>query len=311
MKKFVIIADSNCDLEEELQKQYDIEVIPGHAVLPDNTEVLTYPKWDVFSQEDFYAALKKNPDGFKTAPSNVAEFLETFEKAAKEGCDVLCITISSALSGTCNFARQAATQAEKNYPGTVVKVVDSSRFGPGFGLMVVHASLQRESGKSLEETVEWLEDNKNRFHQGGWLDDLSFVAKKGRMTNAKAFFGTLVGIKPIGEFDKNGMTTVIGKIKGAKKGYSVVLSYIKETIDNPEEQTIFIAQSNRMAQAEKFKELIEAEIHPKEVIIKDVHMSCGINVGPGLMAAYYMGKPISDDLETERALIEKFDAETK
>ena len=177
--------------------------------------------------------------------------------------------------------------------------------------MVVHASLQRESGKSLEETVEWLEDNKNRFHQGGWLDDLSFVAKKGRMTNAKAFFGTLVGIKPIGEFDKNGMTTVIGKIKGAKKGYSVVLSYIKETIDNPEEQTIFIAQSNRMAQAEKFKELIEAEIHPKEVIIKDVHMSCGINVGPGLMAAYYMGKPISDDLETERALIEKFDAETK
>ena len=73
-----------------------------------------------------------------------------------------------------------------------------------------------------------------------------------------------------------------------------------------ENQTVFIAQTNRLAQAEKFKELIEEKINPKEVRIVDVFPGSGINIGPGLMAAYYMGKPISKDLAAEKEMINKF-----
>ena len=183
------------------------------------------------------------------------------------------------------------------------------RFGPGFGLMAVHASILRAQGKTLAETTQWLEDNKNRFHQAGWLDDLSFVAKKGRITQPKAFFGTLAGVKPIGEFDYNGLTTVLGKVKGAKTAYSVLLGYMEATIENPEEQIIFIAQTNRLPQAMEYKKMIEEKFHPKAVFVNDVFPSCGINIGPGLMAAYYMGKPISRDLSEERALFDKLTSE--
>ena len=101
------------------------------------------------------------------------------------------------------------------------------------------------------------------------------------------------------------MTTVIGKAKGAKAAYEVLMKYIEKTIENPEEQTIFIAQTNRMPQAEKYRELIQERFHPKEIFINDVFPSCGINIGPGLMAAYYMGKPISRDLSEEKAIIEQ------
>ena len=309
MRKYVIMADANCDLEEEYQEKYGIQVLPGHAVLPDKREIDTWPKWDIYTQKEFYTALKKNPDGFTTSPMNVAEFAENFEKVVAEGKDIICLTISATMSGAHAFAVQAAKEVMDKYPEATIKVIDSRRFGPGFGLMTVNAAMKSMEGKTLDETVEWIEANKNRFHQAGWLDDLSFVAKKGRMSNGKAFMGTLVGIKPIGEFDKNGMTTVIGKVKGAKKAYNVLLGYIKETIDNPQDQIIFIAQSDRMAQAEVYKKMIEETIKPKAVIIKDVHMSCGINVGPGLMAAYYMGSPISDDLAAETAIIEKYSAE--
>ena len=118
--------------------------------------------------------------------------------------------------------------------------------------------------------------------------------------------GTIVGIKPIGEFDYNGMTTVLGKAKGAKKAYAVLLSYIEATIEDAQEQIIFIAQSNRLAQAEHYKKMIEERIAPKEVRIIDVFPGSGINVGPGLMAAYYMGKPISQDLAAEKELVNRF-----
>lgn len=308
MKDYIIVADANCDLEEEYQEKYGIRVLPGHAVLPDKTEILTWPKWDAYTQKDFYSELKKNPDGFATSPTNAAEFEIAFVEAAKEGKDVLCMTISAAISGAYNFARQAASRVESSYPEVSVKVIDTRRFGPGFGLMTIYAAEQRNSGKSLDETIAWIEGNKNRFHQAGWLDDLAFVAKKGRMTNAKAFFGTLAGIKPLGEFDKNGLTSVIGKIKGGKKALAVLISYIRETIEHPEDQIIFIAHGDRLAQAEIYKQMIEETFRPKAVIIKDMHISCGINVGPGLMAAYYVGTEITEDLANEMKIIEKYNS---
>ena len=309
MKSFVILADATCDLSEEFQKEYDIGVIPGHIELPDGTEIPSFLKWEKYSREDFYASLKKNPNGYSTSPANVAEFSAAMEPYAAENVGVLLLTISSGISGAFNFASQAREELLRKYPSAEIRIVDSMRFGPGFGLMAVYASMLRSQGKTLAETAQWLEDNKNRFHQAGWLDDLSFVAKKERITQPKAFFGTLAGVKPIGEFDYNGLTTVLGKVKGAKTAYSVLLGYMEATIENPEEQIIFIAQTNRLPQAMEYKKMIEEKFRPKAVFVNDVFPSCGINIGPGLMAAYYMGKPISKDLSEERALFDKLTSE--
>ena len=190
------------------------------------------------------------------------------------------------------------------YPDAQIRCIDSQRFGTYCGLLAIYASLMRKEGHSFEEVCTYIENNKNRLHQAGWLDDLSFVAKRGRMTHAKAFFGTLAGIKPIGEFDYNGMTTIIGKVKGAKAAYEVLMKYIAKTIEKPEEQIIVVAHTNRLAQAEEYKKMLEENFHPKQVVIRDVFPMCGISIGPGLMAAYYMGTPISQGLVDERKIIE-------
>ena len=68
----------------------------------------------------------------------------------------------------------------KKNPDSKINCVDSLRFGSGIGLMLVHAAILRNQGKSFEEVSNYLENSKCKFHQMGWLDDLSFVAKKGR-----------------------------------------------------------------------------------------------------------------------------------
>ena len=305
MNKFAIVADGTCDLSEELAAKHDIDVVPGHIVLPDKTEIPAMRQWDRWTREEFYADLKKNPTSYTTSPPNVAEFQAALEKYAAEGTGVLAMTISSGISGAFGFLQQAKKAVLEKYPDARIECLDTLRFGPGFGLMAVHASELRAEGRTLAETAAYFEENKNRYHQAGWLDDLSFVAKKGRISHPKAFFGQLAGVKPIGEFDYNGLTTVLGKAKGAKQAFAVLLDYIEATIEEPEKQTVFIAQTSRLAAAEQYKKMIEERFHPREVLINDVFPSCGINIGPGLMAAYYVGKPISADLSEERAVIEK------
>ena len=309
-KKFAILPDITCDLNAELREKYDIEIVWGHVRYPDGSEQVSFLDWKDCAYikdctgEAFYEALSKEPNGFTTAPPNIQEFYNTFEKYVKEGYGILSMSISSGMSGTLNFALKAKEMILEQYPDAEVECFDSLRFGPGYGLMAIYASQMRAEGKTLAEVKAYLEENKCRFHQIGWLDDLSFVAKKGRISHAKAFMGKLIGVKPLGEFDYNGLTTVIGKAKGEKSAYTALLSYIEQTIENPEEQVIIIAHTNRRAQAERYKQLIQEKFNPKEIYLNDVYPSCGINVGPGLMAAYYMGKPISSQgLEEEKKLM--------
>ena len=306
MKNFEILADMNCDLGREFTERYDIRLLPGHLKFPGDVEMPAFVEWEKITKEDFYAALKKDPDSFSTAPPNSREFADAMEEVVKDGTPLLVMTISSGISGAYGFAVTARESVLEKYPDAEIRVVDTLRFGPGFGLMAVYASMLRGEGKTLSESAGIIERDKNRFHQAGWLDDLTFVAKKGRLTHAKAFFGTLAGVKPIGEFDYNGLTTVIGKAKGTKAAYAALLDYIEKTVEDPEGQIFFIAQTNRMPQAEEYRRLIEEKFHPKAIYINDVFPSCGINIGPGLMAAYYMGKPISSDLSEEKAIIENF-----
>ncbi len=303
MKKFVILPDVTCDLSQELREKFDIEYVKGHIVFPDKIEREGVLEWKYCTREEFYKDLKKNPNEYSTSPANIDEFKEAFEHYVKEGYDVLSLTISSALSGTYNFALKARELVLEDYPDAKIICIDSQRYSNGFGLIAIYASILRSEGKDIEEVAKIIEEKKNCFHEMGWLDDLSFVAKKGRLSNSKAFFGTLIGIKPLGEFNHQGLTTVLGKAKGEKKAYQAIMNYIEKTIENPSEQIILIAQTNHMKQALEFKEMLQNKFNPKEIIINDVFPSCGINVGPGLMAAFYMGKPISEDLKAETEIM--------
>lgn len=189
------------------------------------------------------------------------------------------------------------------YPERKIICVDSMRYSTALSMLVIEAAIKRKEGLSLEETAEYIENNKHRLHQIGPMDDLFFLCKTGRISNFKAFFGTLVGINPMADFNRHGLSEVIAKFKGKKAAFDAVIKYMKKTINNPEEQIIFVAHSNRQAAAELLRDMIIKEFNPKEVIINHVGMSCGASIGPGLCAAFYWGDEISEDMAREKAIM--------
>ena len=304
MSKFVIIPDSTCDMNLEMQKFYNIpELVPGTVVYPDGKVVEVDGSWTKKDREDFYALLKNKKNVFTTGAPSPEKFAEIFEKYLKEGYDVLSVSISSALSCTYQNACVGAELLKEKYPNNKVLCLDSHRYSTAELLLIIEASKLAKQGKTIDETFELLNKYKFYLHQSGPMDDLMFLASKGRISNGKAFMGQLIGVNPIGEVDRNGLTKVLCRVKGSKKALQVCLEYIKQTIIEPEKQTIVIAHSNRENKALLYKEMIEKEIQPKEIILTDVGQSCAPNIGPGLCAAYYFGKEITD-LEFERSVFE-------
>ena len=304
MKQFKILVDVNSDLSNELRQRFDIEYLKAHITIPGGIEKDGVLEWDFTNEVDFYTSLKKNSKEYSTSPASPDEYAKVFEKFIEEGFDVLSISISKELSGTYEFACMGKEIALKKHKNAKIICVDSKKYSNGFGLLAILASIKRAEGLSIEEVASWLEENRYCVHQMGWLDDLSFVASKGRISHPKAFFGQLIGIKPLADFNPDGLVTVIGKAKGEKKAFKAIIEYMKATIKNPEDQIILMAETNRKEKTLEFKKMIEDEFHPKEIIVNTVYPSCGINVGPGLMAAYYFGTKASEDLKDETKLLE-------
>jgi DegV family protein with EDD domain len=204
-----------------------------------------------------------------------------------------------------------AKELLKKYPERRIVVIDSLRYSTSLALLVISAAIKRQEGASFDEVVEYLEKEKYRIHQMGTMDDLFFLVKTGRVDGFKAFFGSMIGLNILADFNEKGLSEPIAKLKGKKDAFKAIVEYIDKTVENPSEQIMFIAHSNREEAAKLLAESVKERFNPKELIITEVGVSCGASIGPGLCAVFYKGAPASAGLEKEKALMDEITASIK
>lgn len=306
MKDFVIIPDVACDLVKPLRQRFGItHYLPGKIYFPDGHSEVADIDWERHDPKQFYESMTDKKTIYKTAFCPAGEVMEIYEKVLQEGKDILSISLSGALSGTYQTCVMVAKELQEKYPERKIICIDSMRYSTALSLLVMLATQKKAEGANLEETAAYVEQIKHCIHQMGPMDDLFFLCKTGRISNFKAFFGSLVGINPMADFNRQGMSQVLGKFKGKSAAFDAVIRYMRETVIDPGNQIMFVAHSNREQAANVLAKRIEEEFHPKEIIINHVSMSCGASVGPGLCAAFYFGTEISEGMEKEQAIMDR------
>ncbi len=306
MKDFVILADCTCDVTGAIREDIGMnDYIPGHAYISDGRDITTTLDWSVVSREEYYKALSNKKIKITTAPPSPAEYYEAFEKYVKDDIGIISVSISSKISSTYNCALNASEQIKEKYPDAKIYCFDSYRMSGAIAILMVYAHMLKKEGKSFDEIIEWLEENKHRVHQMGPIDDLIFVARRGRLTMGKAIMGSFAGVKPMGDCNSDGYTTVLTKVKGMSRALDTTVQYVKETARDVENGYALIAHSNRELYANTLKEKLESELSFKKVYITDVFAGCGANIGPGMVGVYYLGDKVSDDLSYEKEVMSK------
>ena len=304
MKPYVILTDVTCDLSPEIRDYFGMaDYIHGYVSISDGRDLRTRLDWSLISREDFYNCLGNRQMKVSTAPASPEEYYQIFTKYAEEGYDILSISISSKISSTYGVAVGAADRVKAEHPDCSLYCLDSLRMSGSMGLLVCYAhELQRE-GKTLDEVVDWLENNRMRVHQMGPIDDLIFVARRGRISMGKAIMGSFAGVKPMGDCNRDGYVTVLTKAKGMKKALNATVAYVREVATDVGDQYLFIVHSNREEYAMILKEKLEAELHPKAVLVSDSYSASGTNIGPGMVGVYFLGDEVSEELAREKEIM--------
>lgn len=265
-----IITDSTSDISKEQAKQWGVEIVP----LTVNFGTEEYVDGVTLSASEFYSKLESSDNLPTTSQVTVNAFEKCFRNALVNSDEVLCITLSSNLSGTYQSA-----QIAKDIIGTDnIHLVDSQTVTMGLALLVSRAVELRDRGLGAKAIAEELLDLSNKIRIYAMIDTLKYLQKGGRLSAAGAIVGTMLNIKPI-IIVKNGKLEVVQKVRGVKQALEGVISAAER--DNPDLSLGFsFAHANLPEQMETLMNLVP-EWKSLNRISCEIGSVVGTHAGPG------------------------------
>jgi len=208
-----IIIDSASDMTVGYAKERGLDFAPlkttlGGREYRDGMDILP---------DAFYGMLRANKELARTSQVNPDEFTSLFKKAVDAGDEVVMITISSGLSGTCQSAHIAAADFEGK-----VFVVDSLSATAGEQVLIERAIALRDEGRSAEEIFKELMELRGRVRLFVRVETLEYLKRGGRISKTSAILGTILGIKPVLTLSAKGKLETVGKARGNKQSHKMM-----------------------------------------------------------------------------------------
>ena len=211
-----IIVDSTADLTPRVRSR--VEVVP----LTIRFGTQEYIDGITIDSRTFYEKLIESDVLPTTSQASPFDFEEKFRSAVEEGFQVVCITVSSGLSGT----YQSACIAAEEYPGKVF-VVDSQTIALGSAILTDYALSLVDRGMDAE-TIAWkLLQKREKVRLLAMLDTLEYLKKGGRISPAVALAGGLLNIKPVVCIE-NGGIKMLGKARGSRQANNLLVQEIEK-----------------------------------------------------------------------------------
>lgn len=245
-----ILVDSSADysLEELLDK--NIALVPISVTIGENS----YLDGIDLNRSDFYRILEETGAFPKTSQPSPQDFLNIFQDVKRKGDEIVCILLSSALSGTYQSAALAKTMVDYDK----IYLVDSLSATCAIKVMADYACTLRAHKVPASEIAAQIESLKSRVRVLAALDTLEYLSRGGRISKTAAAVGDMAGLKPIVTITREGTVGIIGKGIGKNKAICSIKKLLQEMELDPA-FPLYTIYSYGTENCEKLKEKLTAE----------------------------------------------------
>lgn len=283
METVKIIADSTCDLSEELLERYDISVVPLNIVL----DMESYCDKEEITVEELFKWSEANRRIPKTAAPTIEKAVSVIKPFVDEGRDIIFIGISEDMSVTCNVIR--LMREELNY--SRIFVINSMSLSTGIGLQILRAARLAQEGKSVDEIIAEIESTRSKVRASFVVDTMEYLAMGGRCSSVTALLASTLKIKPMIE-------VAYGKMCVAKKYRGnidkVIIKYVQELTEklkNAEPEIVFITHSPCSSEmVEKVREYLVGLNYFDEIVETNAGGTISCHCGPGTLGVLFYEK---------------------
>ena len=277
--KTAVVTDSTANLDQETIDKYGIKVVPIPYII-DGTE---YQDGVDLTRPEFYEKMQNAKDFPTTSQPPVGEMINLYNQLADEGYDaVISIHIAGTISGLMTTLNNLKGQLDniKLYP------IDSSITEVPMGWMVKLAARMAAQNEDAEKIVAAVEQLKKQYDAVFVVDDLKNLAHGGRLSNASAFIGTVLKIKPLLHFDKESDKIVaFEKVRSLKKAMKRAQEIIKEETDKADYPfRLLVIHANNEKRGQEWAKEVQEAFPGIPVSLDEFDPVIAVHLGEGALA---------------------------
>lgn len=277
-----ILTDSTSCMDEGLRKKYGIRILSLSVSFEDESF-----KETEISNDVFYKKMEEKGIPKSSQPS-IDDMVKEMKSVVSTGDTLLCIFISSKMSGTYSTAHVARDMVLEEYKDAKIEILDSGDNCMQLGYAAVSAAKAAKEGKSLEEVKLAAKENLKKSRFLFIPENLVYLREGGRIGGASALIGNILKIIPI-LIVENGVTTVYGKVRTKKKAVTTMLNKMLEDIKNFGLGEVVVHHINCYEEAKELANEIYSRLSIKPLIC-DIGPVIGLHVGPGSIGIVYYTK---------------------
>jgi DegV family protein with EDD domain len=274
-----IVTDSTSDIEPERARSLGITVVPLFVVFGERS----YKDYVELSRRDFYEKLKTEPVLPITSQPTAAMYEEAFRPLVEAGNEILCLAISSHLSGTMNAARAGA----QRFPDASITIYDSESAAGGLGMMALRAREMAAAGATLQAILAELDHWRQTQRLYACIPDLSHIQRTGRIGKAKAVLGTLMKIVPVLAL-KDGHVAAEAQVRTFSRAQETMLDLLLKGAPDPSKARFVVIHTNAPQLAEdalmKLRERLGG-VEPRMLEIWEAGPVIATHAGAGAVGA--------------------------
>jgi len=292
MRKVKVITDSCADLNSKQLAKYGIDYAKMSTVYNGKES----PASLLWTPDEVHAHYEKMRAGERitTAQVSMEEFNRVFEEYLKQDMDIVYIGCSSKQSGSVNTGFVTAKKLMEQYENSTIVCIDSLNASMGEGMLAIEAAKMASGGASAKEIEAHILSVRKKVNQYVTVHSLDALRRAGRVKGSAAFFGNLMGVKPIIISDVNGDQSAYKKVKGRQRSFEEIVALLKASIIAPEEQVIYFTHADCSAdEVEALVTLIKQEIPCKDVEVGYIGPIIGASIGPDAVGIWGFGQEIT------------------
>lgn len=275
-QKIAILTDSCCDVPKQYVEKYPIYVLPLKVIYKDRE----YLDGVTISPQEVYESMSKEVPS--TSLPDGQSVLEMFEQIKKDGyTKVVCITLSSGLSGTNNMIHLISNEVE----GLEIKIVDTKNIAVAAGFHVIAAAKNIEADMSFEEIVDYANTTITKSKVFFVVKTLEYLQKGGRIGLLTSLVGNALNLKPIISCNDDGIYYNVAKVRGRKHSISKTLDLALKNMQDHKRIFLALYHGDAYEEAMEIKEELLSKVNCEIVEYMEGQISpcLGVHTGPGLI----------------------------
>ncbi|WP_409272316.1 DegV family protein [Neobacillus sp. SCS-31] len=271
--KTAVVTDSTAYIPRDVREKLNIYMVPLNVIFGEEA----YQEEVELGAAEFYEEVKTKELPTTSQPP-IGQFVELYERLAREYDAIISIHLSSGISGTYQGAVTAGGMVEgaKLYP------FDSEISCMVQGFYVLEAAEMAQRSEEPDAILARLGEMKQSVRAYFMVDDLSHLQRGGRLSSAQAFIGGLLQVKPLLHFEDKKIVP-FEKIRTRKRAMNRIVDLLGESVAEGGQYRAVIIHANREDEALEWKAELETAFPHVEFMVSYFGAVIGTHLGEGAM----------------------------